>query len=198
MKEIMILGNGVSRQRDDIKKIINNYKKEIVVCNDACFEYIHHKIDYVFSVHLYHALKAFYLKKMKKLNYKIITNKKLQKKDMLLIEFDWNKNTIYEFDWKLIYNQEINEYIFDYLFGMKLDDILNEFISFNEYGGYCTGNEAIKHLIKEGYDKFILVGFDFGGLDIYKGNEIMPGNNFISQFNEIKNKNKNIIFEIIK
>lgn len=56
---------------------------------------------------------------------------------------------------------------------------------FYEKRGWSTGNLMIVQALKEEYDLIALVGFDFGGKDIYQPQKL-PGDNFRKQFNQIQ------------
>lgn len=56
---------------------------------------------------------------------------------------------------------------------------------FHEKRGWSTGNLLIVQALKEEYDLIALVGFDFGGKDIYQPQKL-PGDNFRKQFNQIQ------------
>lgn len=47
--------------------------------------------------------------------------------------------------------------------------------------GYSSGSLAIIQALDEQYDKIVLVGFDFGGKDIYQSH-LLIGDNFVNQF----------------
>lgn len=51
--------------------------------------------------------------------------------------------------------------------------------------GWSTGNMLVAQALHEGYRHILLVGFDFGGKDIYQPN-LLYGANFKEQFNTIQ------------
>lgn len=56
---------------------------------------------------------------------------------------------------------------------------------FHEKRGWSTGNLLIVQALKEKYDFIAIVGFDFGGSDIYQPQKL-PGDNFRKQFSQIQ------------
>lgn len=60
-----------------------------------------------------------------------------------------------------------------------------EYYQFRDKHGWSTGSLAVSQAILEDYQSILLLGFDFGGPDVYKDYDV-EGSNFQKQFIELK------------
>ncbi len=67
---------------------------------------------------------------------------------------------------------------------------------FKRTEGWSTGNLALAEALEKNYDEIHLIGFDFGGKDVYHTYEV-DGSNFKKQYNQILNDYKNAKEKIV-
>jgi len=140
--DVMILGNGISRQ--EYNDVIRNWKKELWVCNGAYVESVQNKygITRVSSVHPHMVCEAYDFKVKHKLNYALFCT-------------------------------------------IPVEGLSGKHYIFLEKRGWCSGALSVCQAILEDFDRIYLLGFDFGGADIYQDHKV-TGDNFKKQFMEMK------------
>lgn len=73
MKQVLILGNGISRKR--VRSYIQNWKFELWACNWAYKEAVQYNIDRIYSVHSEVIKEAYKFRRHYKLSYRIVSKK---------------------------------------------------------------------------------------------------------------------------